>query len=245
MAIGVEAVGLVAIPLVAVFVPVHWDLRAIALTLVAGMFGGFGLILFYRSMTLGLIGVVAPITAVIAAALPTLVGVAIGGDKLRFGQGAGIVAGLMAIVLINGGGRASRKGAGRAVMLAVVAGAAFGTFFVVFHFGSSAGAGAFLAARLGSGMVSVGFALITRVRVLPLRESWPLVGMAGALDGVGLFLYQFATLYGLLSISALLTSFYPAFTILCARFVLKERLSALQAAGAALAVVAVVAIAAA
>jgi drug/metabolite transporter (DMT)-like permease len=245
VAVGVEAVGLVVMPLAIMFLPMRWDVGAMALALAGGMVGGFGLVLFYRALALDLMGVVAPITAVIAAALPTVVGVAIGGERLHLGQGAGIVAGLLAIVLINGGGRTSRKGARQAVALALVAGVTFGMFFVLFHYASSAGVGAFASGRLGSGVVAVSYALITKVRVLPLRESWRLVGLAGTLDGVGLFLYMYATLYGLLSISAVLTSFYPACTILCARFLLNERLSALQASGAALAIIAAAAIAAA
>jgi drug/metabolite transporter (DMT)-like permease len=55
---------------------------------------------------------------------------------------------------------------------------------------------------------------------------------------------MFATLFGLLSISAVLTSFYPAFTVLCARVFLRERLTVLQTFGAATAVVAIALIAA-
>ena len=187
----------------------------------------------------------APVTAVIAASAPTVFGVVAGGEKLHLGQIAGIGAGLVAIVLINGGGRASRRGARQAIVLAITAGLTFGMFFILYHYASSAGVPAFVSGRLGSGTASVTYALVTGVRILPGRESYRLIGLAGTLDGVGVLLYMFASLYGLLSISALLTSFYPAFTILCARFVLHERLSVTQAAGAALAVVAVAAIAAA
>ena len=69
--------------------------------------------------------------------------------------------------------------------------------------------------------------------------------MGGTLDGAGVVLYLYATFHGLLSLSALLTSFYPAFTILCARVFIKERMTKIQAAGAVLAVVAVALIAAA
>jgi drug/metabolite transporter (DMT)-like permease len=245
VAIGVEAVGLIAIPVALLILPTRWDIEAMALTFIGGMVGGFGLILFYRAMALDLIGVVAPVTAVIAAALPTVVGVVVASERLHLGQAAGIAAGLVAIVLINSGGRASRKNARLGVALAVTAGMTFGLFFVLFHYASSAGVTAFVTGRIGSGVASVSYALATRVPVLPRRESLRLVGVAGSLDGLGVMLYMFATLYGLLSISALLTSFYPAFTILCARLVLHERLSATQAGGAALAVVAVAAIAAA
>jgi drug/metabolite transporter (DMT)-like permease len=245
VAIGVELVGLVATPLALLILPLGWDVRALAATFAGGLVGGFGLILFYRAMALDLIGVVAPITALVAAALPTAVGVVVAGERLHVGQAAGIGAGLMAIVLINSGGRAARQGARQAVPLALIAGATFGLFFILYHVGSSAGATAFVAGRFGSATASLTYARVTRVSLVPRAESLRLVGLAGVLDGVGVVLYLYATFHGLLSISALLTSFYPAFTVLCARFVLHERLSATQAAGAALAIVAVAAIAAA
>ena len=93
--------------------------------------------------------------------------------------------------------------------------------------------------------MSTCFALVTRVAVLPNRAGLPLIAIAGPLDGVGVVLYMSASLHGLLSLSALLTSFYPAFTVLCARVFLKERLSLVQATGAALAVAAIALIAAA
>jgi len=239
----VQAVGLVAIPLALLLLPTRWDVGAVALTFAGGAIGGFGLILFYRAMALGLIGVVAPITAVIAAALPTAVGVLVGGERLRVGQAAGILAGLVAIVLINGGGRTAGEGARQAVALAIVAGVCFGLFFILFHEASSAGVPAFVSGRAGSATVAVAYALIARVSVLPGRNAMRLIALGGSLDGIGVVLYMYATVHGLLSISALLTSFYPAFTILCARLVLHERLNAVQLAGAALAIIAVAAIA--
>ena len=238
-----QAVGLVAIPLALLLLPTRWDVLAVALTFAGGAIGGFGLILFYRAMALGLIGVVAPITAVIAAALPTAVGVLVGGERLRIGQAAGILAGLVAIVLINGGGSTAREGARQAVALAIVAGIGFGLFFILFHEASSAGLPAFVSGRAGSATVAVAYALITRVSLLPGRNTLRLIALGGSLDGIGVVLYMYATVHGLLSISALLTSFYPAVTILCARIILHERLSAVQLAGAALAIIAVAAIA--
>jgi drug/metabolite transporter (DMT)-like permease len=44
-------------------------------------------------------------------------------------------------------------------------------------------------------------------------------------------------------VTALLTSFYPAFTVLCARFFTHERMTPLQGLGAGLAVVAIAMIA--
>ena len=243
VALGIELCGLVALPFALLLLPMHWDIQAAVFTFTGGAVGGFGLILFYRAMTLNLIGIVAPITAVVAAALPTVVGL-LSGDRLHVGQFAGIGVGLLAIALINGGSREAAKGARAALGLALVAGVCFGLFFILFHAGSSAGVVAFLSGRAGSALTSLCFALITRVPLVPRRNAWRLIGFGGACDGAGVVLYIYATFHGLLSLSALLTSFYPAFTILCARLFTRERLSLIQAGGAVLAVVAIALIAA-
>lgn len=244
MALSVEIVGLIAVPIALLLLPTRWDLGLIAYTFLGGMVGSFGLILFYRAMAMNLIGIVAPITGVVAAALPAAAGVLFAGERLQVAQVGGILAGLVAIVLINGptpaGGRAARS----AVGLAIVAGITFGLFFILFHAGSSSGVPGFVTGRLGSALVSVCFALVTRVPFLPRRSTLRLIAVGGALDGTGVVLYMYATLYGLLSISAVLTSFYPAFTVLCAWLFLHERLTALQLLGATLAVVAIALIAA-
>jgi drug/metabolite transporter (DMT)-like permease len=243
VAIGVEAVGFVAVPLAFLLLPARLDGGAALLAFVGGAVGGLGLIAFYRAMTLNLIGVVAPITAVVAAALPVAVGV-LGGERLHVGQIAGIGAGLVAIVLINGGGRAAGDGARTAIGLAILAGIGFGLFFVLYHSASTAGVTAFVAGRIGSALASLVFAVATRVSPIPVRSAWRLIGVGGTLDGVGVVLFLYATFHGLLSLSALLTSFYPAFTVLSARVILKERLSPVQATGAVAAIAAVALIAA-
>jgi drug/metabolite transporter (DMT)-like permease len=243
VAVGIEFCGLAALPFALWLLPLRWDLTALLLTFTGGAVGGLGLILFYRAMTLNLIGVVAPITAVVAAALPTLVGV-LGGERLHFGQVGGIAVGLVAIVLINGPSRQAAAGARAALGLAVLAGLGFGLFFILFHAGSSAGVVAFLTGRVGSALAAMGFALVSGVSFVPRRAAWRLIAVGGAFDGVGVVLYLFATFHGLLSLSALLTSFYPGFTILCARVFTRERLNLVQAIGAALAVISVALIAA-
>jgi drug/metabolite transporter (DMT)-like permease len=244
VALSIELVGLVAVPLAFWLLPARWDLGLIGYTFLGGMIGSFGLILFYRAMALNLIGIVAPITGVIAAALPAAAGVIFAGERLHLAQVAGILAGLVAIVLINGPTPASGQGARSAIGMAIVAGIAFGLFFILFHAGSASGVPAFLTGRLGSAIVSLSFALVTRVPFIPQRGTLRLIGIAGTLDGVGVVFYMYATLFGLLSISAVLTSFYPAFTVLCARVFLHERLTLLQTFGAATAVVAIALIAA-
>jgi drug/metabolite transporter (DMT)-like permease len=241
--VGIEFCGLAALPIALWLLPVRWDLGAFILTFAGGVAGGLGLILFYRAMTLNLIGVVAPITAVMAATLPTVVGV-LGGERLHFGQFGGIAVGLVALVLINGPSREAAAGARAALGLAILAGTGFGLFFILFHAGSSTGVVAFLTGRVASALAAICFALVSGVSFVPRRASWRLIGVGGVFDGIGVVLYLFATFHGLLSLSALLTSFYPGFTILCARLFTRERLTLVQAIGAALAVVSVALIAA-
>lgn len=236
--VGIEICGLLMLPLAIWLLPSGWDARAAVLAFTAGALGGLGLVAFYRAMADNLIGVVAPITGVVAAGLPTVVGL-VGGERLRSGQLGGIGLGLMAIALISGVIRKPAANARAGVTLAILAGVAFGVFFVLFHAASSAGVTAFISGRLGSGLAGLGAALTSGVPIVAARSAWRLIAIGGALDGSGVVLYLYASRGGVLSLTALLASFYPAFTVLCARLFTRERLTASQAIGAAMAVVAV------
>ena len=240
--VGMELAGLTALPLAALLLPLQWDLRDMALAFSGGVVGGLGLIAFYRAMSIALIAVVAPITGVVAAALPVALGI-VGGDRLHLGQVGGIVLGLAAIALINGAGRSAAPHAGSGLWLAVVAGLAFGVFFVVFHAGSAAGTAAFLSGRAGSVLSVLVAAAILGASPIPRRGTRRLVVMVGVFDGCGNVLYLFASQSGLLALTAVLASFYPAFTVLCARLIAHEKQTRTQTAGAALAIAAVALIA--
>lgn len=242
VAIAVESVGLVAVPLAFVLLPHGWDVEAALQAFAGGAVGGLGLVAFYRAMSLNLIGVVAPITGFVAAALPVAVGL-IGGDHLEPWQIGGIAIGLAALVLINGPGREGVRNARLGVTLALLAGVSFGLFFILFHAASHAGVTAFVSGRFGSASAALLTAVATRTSPVIRRSVLRIIAIGGVFDGTGVVLYLYATHTGLLSVTALLTSFYPAFTVLCARIFTHERMTPLQALGAALAVVAIALIA--
>jgi drug/metabolite transporter (DMT)-like permease len=152
--------------------------------------------------------------------------------------------GLTAIGLISGARREPWAKARAGVTLAVLPGVSFGVFFVLFHAACSAGVTALISGRLGSGLAGLGAALMSSVAFIPRRGTWRLIAIGGALDGSVVVFYLYASRNGLLSLTALLASFYPAFTVLCARLFTRERLTRVQALGAAMAVVAVAMIAA-
>jgi drug/metabolite transporter (DMT)-like permease len=242
VAIAVESVGLVAVPLAFVLLPHGWDVQAALQAFAGGAVGGLGLVAFYRAMSLNLIGVVAPITGFVAAALPVAVGL-IGGDHLEPWQVGGIAVGLAALVFINGPGREGVRNARLGLTLALLAGVSFGLFFILFHAASHAGVTAFVSGRFGSASAALLTAVVTRTSPVIRRSVLRIIAIGGVFDGTGVVLYLYATHTGLLSVTALLTSFYPAFTVLCARIFTHERMTPLQALGAALAVVAIALIA--
>jgi drug/metabolite transporter (DMT)-like permease len=242
VALSVELVGLLVAPVAFILLPHGWDLRASLLAASGGFIGGLGLIAFYRAMSLDLIGVVAPITGFVAAVLPLAIGL-FGGDHLGVWQVVGVILGLLALVLVTGAGTGRGGSSGTGIVLAVLAGVTFGLFFVLFHAASDAGFTAFVSGRLGSSLASFGAALVSGTAVVASRSAWRILVFAGVVDGCGVVLYLFASHGGLLSITAVLASFYPAFTVLCARLIAHERMTRSQALGAVMALAAIALIA--
>jgi drug/metabolite transporter (DMT)-like permease len=78
-------------------------------------------------------------------------------------------------------------------------------------------------------------ALIVRGGIRPAGGTLVAIAAAGTLDVTANVLYLLGSRAGLLTIVAVLTSLYPAGTILLARTVLKERLAGLQIVGLGLA----------
>ena len=146
-------------------------------------------------------------------------------------------------MLINGPSGGAAGNARLGVVLALLAGVTFGLFFILFHAASHAGLTAFVSGRLGSMTAALAAAGVSRTSPVINRSVVRLIAVGGIFDGTGVVLYLYATHTGLLSVTALLTSFYPAFTVLCARLFTHERMTPLQMMGAVLAIVAIAMIA--
>jgi drug/metabolite transporter (DMT)-like permease len=207
----------------------------------SGLAGGVGLALLYRGLAIGVMSVVAPVTAVCAVIIPVAVGFALG-ERPTGAATAGVVLAVVAIVLISQSGEGEGgKRVTTGVTTAIASGIAIGIFLVCLQrTGKSAGLWPLVPARVASvGLFAIA-GLIARQKLLPRRESWPIVAGGGALDMVANVLYLVAVRQGPLSIVATLTSLYPASTILLARIVLRERLRLIQQAGVACAVLAIV-----
>lgn len=212
----------------------------------AGVAGGAGLLLFYRALATGVMSVVAPVTAVSAAALPVLGGLALG-ERLGPAAVAGIVLALVAVVLVAAeGGLASLRSARAATVgPALAAGAGFGLFFVLLErTGDGAGLSPLAAARVVSVLLVGGLALATARSVRVPGPVLPVVLAAGVGDMAANALFLLATQAGgQLAVTGVLASLYPVSTVVLAQVLLRERLAGAQQAGLAVAAAAVVLIA--
>lgn len=232
-----QGAGLVILVPLAFFVPAHLAVSDVLLGLGAGVCGGVGIALLYHALAIGTMGVVSPVTAVIAAALPVAVGF-VRGERLHGTQIAGIVVALVAIVLISASTEESgeREIATAGLREAIASGVLLGGFLAIIAFvRADAGLTALIAARISAVLAIAAVALAARVDLRPPRSVLALVAGSGLLDGSALVLYVAAARFGGLSVAAVLTSLYPAATVVLARVVLRERLRTWQFAGMLLA----------
>jgi drug/metabolite transporter (DMT)-like permease len=203
----------------------------------AGVVGGLGLVAFYSALSLGQMGIVAPVSAVLTAGLPVLFGAITEGFP-GWLQVGGFVLALLAVVLISRPD--SSKGRPRGLGLALVAGCGFGCFFI---FISRVGHGEIFwplaVARCTSVLLLLIIALFRRQQVMPKRAAMFLVLLAGVLDAIGNAFFVLAAHSGRLDIASVLSSLYPAATVLLAALVLRERMTRIQAGGILLALIAI------
>jgi drug/metabolite transporter (DMT)-like permease len=209
----------------------------------AGLAGAAGLVVFFRTLARGVMSVIAPVTAVTAAAVPVLVGL-VGGETIGLWAAVGIGLALIAVVLVSAEAGLSALRAARPAALApaLVAGSMFGLFFVLLDRTSAdAGLTPLVTARLASVTLVAVAALAGRQSLRVSRPALPLVAVSGLGDMTANALFLLATQAdGQLAIVGVLASLYPVSTVILAQVVLRERLVGAQVAGLLSAVGAVV-----
>lgn len=235
-----QAAGLVELGLALALGSGHPTPRDLGLGAVAGVGGGLGIALLYGGLAAGRMSVVAPTTAVMAAVIPLLFGLATG-ERPSPAALTGIALALAAIAAVSyspDAGPASPRARVRrnGMPQALGAGVSFGLFFILLErTGAGAGLWPLLGARGASIATVAAIVLLTGTSIRPGRAPWSGIVVTGCLDVTANILYLLATRTGLLSLAAVLTSMYPASTVLLARVVLKERLGRGQSAGLAVA----------
>jgi drug/metabolite transporter (DMT)-like permease len=238
-----QAAGVVAATIAAVVTggfssPLGWVVPSI----LAGVAGGAALVAFFAAMSIGTMGVVAPVAA-LGAVVPIVAGL-LAGEHPSVLAGAGMALALVGGVAASGPELRSRSGA-RPLLLAAVAATTFGLTMLFIADGAETDAvmtvwGMRLTITVGIGVA----ALVTRrFGGLRPRDAVPLVVLGVAAASANL-LFGLATTLGYVSVSAALASLSPVVTGLLAWAVLRERLLRIQYVGvaAALAGVALVSV---
>jgi drug/metabolite transporter (DMT)-like permease len=213
------------------------DLRSALFGIAGGAAGLLGVITMYSLMTVAPINIISPVTAVLAAIVPVVVGVGIG-ERPQVAAWFGIALGLGAVVLVS---RTTddhphgRVGI-RILLLAGLSGLGFGMYFVFLaRAGHDSGLWPLVISRFASALLIVPIAKarggFRRIRGRMLY----VVILAGACDAFANMCFLLATRHGLLSLASVLTSLYPATTVILAVWLLREHTSAVQRLGLALA----------
>lgn len=238
-----QMAGLILVLALLPILPGGFGVTALWWGMAAGVAGAVGLVLFYRALATGVMSVVAPTTAVTSAALPVLFGL-VSGERPQTMALIGVVLALASVLLVSKSPAGGKGGSPASILTALAAGAGFGGFFILLDLApDGTGMWPLVGARLASVSLVVVLAVATRRSLRPNGGSLHIIIGAGVLDMAANVLYLLAARAGLLSLVAVLVSLYPASTLLLARYVLGERLRAIQVAGVACALGAVALIA--
>jgi drug/metabolite transporter (DMT)-like permease len=206
----------------------------------SGLASAAAFALLYRTLAMGPMSVLSPITALVSAVLPVAVGL-VDGERLSGVAVAGMVLALVAVVIVSGGTDArGLRPSPAALALGVGAGTAIAVQLICLDRApDDSGVAPLLVGRAVSSLVVLGAAAAMRSRLGEARPSLPAAAAAGGLDSLANFAFLFAVRDGELAITSVITALYPAATVLLARVLLAERIATTQLAGLGLAAVAV------
>ncbi len=203
----------------------------------AGISGSLGLIALYRGLSRGKMGVVAPVSAVVAVILPVFYSAFYEGLP-AIHQMMGFIIAIVGIWFIAGASEKTETHFDD-IILALMAGFGFGLFFI--SIGQFSGDSLFwplVIAKLSAVILLLSFVLVKKSVRLPLRNVLPIIIIAGVFDTFGNLFFGVATQIGRLDIATVTSSLYPGVTVLLAWIILKEHLSSKQWVGVLLALVA-------
>ena len=204
---------------------------------ISGLGTAVGTLSLYHGLSVARMSVVATLSAVLTAVIPVIVGVALGehltlwsaarhrdrdpGDRARSRQANGDA---------DPGDRSPTRAG---VLYGSLAGVGFALLFIALdRAGTHAGAWPLLPGQVVALILIAPFAWrAIAAGGFPQRSDRTLIVVAGALSGIANLLFLAATGRGQLAIIAVLTSLYPAATVVLARAVLSERWTRIQATG--------------
>ncbi len=204
----------------------------------AGAAGALGMAALYRALSMGHVASVAPTSAITCAALPVLFGTLTAGLP-KYTQLAGFGIAFVSIWLLTKSPSSGQKAFKDAMLLGFLSGIGFGGFFIfIAQVDKGQVFTPILIARTITLLIAVAMLRLKRIPPPPLTSN-PIAILAGILDTSGNVFYLLATQYTRLDVAAMLSSLYPATTVILATLILKEKVSLAQWIGATLCLVSV------
>jgi len=201
--------------------------------LLAGALGATGLLILYRALAAGQMSIAAPVSGLMAAALPVVVGSLLQGLP-RPTTYLGFALALVAVWLVSQGEGVSPQALARLseLRLPLISGICFGLYFILFHQGSQhAVLWPMIAARCSGAISLTIFAALKHEIRPPQAALLPWIALNAVGDIGGNTFYVLAGQAGRMDVAAVLGSLYPGMTALLAWRLLKEKITRLQLAG--------------
>ncbi|MEU0852236.1 EamA family transporter [Streptomyces flaveolus] len=213
---------------------------ALAWGAASGVASAAAFALLYRTLAIGPMNALSPLTALVSAVLPVGVGL-LQGEHLGPAGLLGLPLALVAVVLVSAGhGGGAARPSRTALLLAFGAGAAIALQLVFLHQApSDSGVAPLIIGRAVSSVVTLAAAGLMFRRLGTEKPAYAVSAAAGVLDSVANLLFLLAARSGDLAVVAVITALYPAGTVLLARGVLAERVHRGQLVGLGTAAVAV------
>ncbi len=223
--------GMVAVSIGAFIRGESWpSLLSTTWAILAGLSGAMGVAALYRALSLGHTASTAPISAITCAIIPVAFGL-ISTGLPKASQLVGFIIAFIGIWLVSRSSSRGEKTFREGMTLAFLSGLGFGGFFVFIaqvHKGE-----VFIPVLVARSVTFIIAFLMLRMKQLPFPRitSNPVAILAGILDTGGNIFYLLATQFVRLDVAAVLSSFYPASTVILATIILKEKVSWLQWVG--------------
>ena len=210
----------------------------------AAFFGVPAIALLYVALSRGPMGIVSPITALMAGFVPVITGLLRGDSVSAIGY-FGMALAALSVILVSQEQKSdqAQRISLSTLLICVASGTLIGSYLTVLGLApSNQGIWTSTIARW-FGFLFVGAFFLLRLKAISKDENsqpfpWTLAIVAGIFDASANGIYQIATQKGVLAIVAVLASLYPAATAVLARYVLHERLRVIQNIGVVLALAA-------
>jgi drug/metabolite transporter (DMT)-like permease len=194
----------------------------------AGVAGGVSLAFFYRALSQGNMGIAAPVAAVLSAGIPTAFAIAHEGFPGYVPLG-GFAMALAGIWLVSRSEAGSRP---QGLVFAVAAGIGFALFYIFIKKTGSGDALWIAAVARAASFAVTGTITVVGRRFSPTYPAGYWLGLiAGCIDVSGTVFFVLASQTGRLDTAVILSTMYPAVTVLLARIFLRERFTRWKTVG--------------